>query len=189
MLGVERVVIDPALSGAPLDFVYYPISHSLVAVSAWGGLLALACFALTRDGRGASVVGALVVSHWLLDLIVHHPDLPLWFIGGPRVGLGLWSWPLAELGIELALFAVCFAVYLRTPAGRSAGWQAVGAGCVAGRNPGRQRIVGPPPPSVDAVAWSEQGAVAAGRCSVLGRSTARGRDVRGALRGHGRRSA
>lgn len=155
LLGIERVVIDPALSGAPLDFVHYPVSHSLVAVSAWGGLLALACYALTRDGRGAWVVGALVVSHWLLDLIVHRPDLPLWFSGGPRFGMGLWNWPLAELGIELALFAVCFAVYLRTPAGRSAGGKPwVLAALLVGIQ--IANAFGPPPPSADAVAWVGQ---------------------------------
>jgi hypothetical protein len=155
LLGVERVVIDPTLSGAPLDFVHYPISHSLVATVAWGALLALGCYALTRDRRGALVVGVLVVSHWLLDLIVHRPDLPLWIEGGPRLGLGLWNWPIAELGVELALFAVCFALYLRTASGRSAGikpW-VLGALLVGIQ---MTNAFGPPPPSVEAIAWVGQ---------------------------------
>jgi membrane-bound metal-dependent hydrolase YbcI (DUF457 family) len=155
LLGVERVVIDPALSGAPLDFAHYPISHSLVAAMAWGVLLGLGCYAITRDRRGAVVVGVLVVSHWLLDFIVHRPDLPLWIEGGPWLGLGLWNFPRAELGVELALFAVCFALYLRTPSGRSAGikpW-VLAALLVAIQV---ANAFGPPPPSVEAVAWIGQ---------------------------------
>ena len=53
LLGVERVEIDPALSGAPLVFVHYPISHSLLGALGWGALLGAAYFAVTRQRRGA----------------------------------------------------------------------------------------------------------------------------------------
>ena len=109
-------------SGAPLDFDHYPISHSLLGAIGWGAVAGRRVFrGDARSARGAWVVGLLVVSHWVLDLLVHRPDLPLLFAGGPRLGLGLWDWPWVELGLELALFAACFAVYLRTPAGQSAG--------------------------------------------------------------------
>lgn len=155
LLGIERVVIDPSLSGAPLDFVHYPYSHSLLAVVIWGALFALACFAITHDRRGALVCGALVISHWVIDLIVHRPDLPLGFWGGPRLGFGLWNWPLAELVLELGMFAVGFAVYLRTASGRAAGvkpWLlAVLLVIIQIGN-----TFGPPPPSVEAIAWVGQ---------------------------------
>ena len=58
--------------------------------------------------------GTLVRDHVrysvLLDFLVHRPDLPLLFAGGPKVGLGLWNAPLVELLLELGLFAACFAM-------------------------------------------------------------------------------
>jgi hypothetical protein len=152
---VERVAIDPSLSGAPLAFIHYPISHSLLAAIGWGALLGVVYFALTRRRREAWVVGLLVVSHWVLDLLVHRPDLPLLFDGGPKLGLGLWEAPGIELALELALFAVCFVMYLRTPAGRGAGFKPwVLALLLVGIQ--LANAVGPPPPSVEAIAWVGQ---------------------------------
>lgn len=155
LLGVERVDIDPALSGAPLVFVHYPISHSLLGALGWGALLGAAYFAVTRQRRGALVVGLLVVSHWVLDLLVHRPDLPLLFDGGPRLGLGLWNWPGLELALELGLFAGAFALYRSTPAGRAAG---IGPWILAAVLVAIQigNAYGPPPPSVEAIAWVGQ---------------------------------
>jgi hypothetical protein len=113
LLGVERVRIVPGLMAAsPLDFVAYPISHSLLVDIGWGALIGGRSYAVRRDVRGAVVVGALVVSHWVLDLLVHRPDLPLW-PGGPVVGLGLWnSVPLTYLA-EGTVFFGGLAVYLK----------------------------------------------------------------------------
>lgn len=155
LLGVERVEIDPALSGAPLVFVHYPISHSLLGALGWGALLGAAYFAVSRQRRGAWVVGLLVVSHWVLDLLVHRPDLPLLFAGGPALGLGLWNMPVAAQTLEIALFVACFAVYLRTPAGRSAGlkpWVLAALLIVIQLG----NALGPPPPSMEAIAWVGQ---------------------------------
>jgi hypothetical protein len=155
LLGVERVEIDPALSGAPLVFVHYPISHSLLGAAGWGALLGAAYFAVTRQRRGAWVVGLLVVSHWVLDLLVHRPDLPLLFAGGPTLGLGLWNMPVAAQALEIALFVACFAVYLRTPAGRSARlkpWVLAALLIVIQLG----NALGPPPPSMEAIAWVGQ---------------------------------
>jgi hypothetical protein len=155
LLGIERVVINPALAGAPLEFVHYPVSHSLLAVAGWGLLVGAVFFAATRQVRAAVVVGLLVLSHWLLDALVHRPDLPLLLDGGPVVGLGLWDWPLVELALELALFAAGFALYRSTPAGRAAGarpW--ILAVVLVAIQIGN--AFGPPPPSVEAIAWVGQ---------------------------------
>jgi len=155
LAGLERVVIDPGLSGAPLDFVYYPISHSLLGAIGWGALLGAAYFAVSRRWREAWIVALLVVSHWALDVIVHRPDLPLLFAGGPKLGLGLWNRPGMALALELALFVACFAVYVRTPSGRSAGWKPwVLASLLVAIQIGN--ALGPPPPSVEAIAWVGQ---------------------------------
>jgi len=155
LLGIERVAIDPELRGAPLAFEHYPISHSLLGAIGWGAALGAVFYALTRRRQEAWVVALLVVSHWMLDLVVHRPDLPLLFAGGPKLGLGLWDRPGLEFAFELALFAACFAVYLRTPAGRAAGWKPwVLAALLVAIQIGN--AIGPPPPSVEAIAWVGQ---------------------------------
>ena len=114
LLGLERVRIVPGLMAAsPLDFVSYPISHSLLTAVGWGLLIGAVYFAVRRYGRGAWVVGASVVSHWLLDAPMHRPDLPLWPGSGTLVGGGLWNSVPATVAVEFALFAVGFAVYVR----------------------------------------------------------------------------
>lgn len=62
--------------------------------------------------RGAVIVAAAVFSHWLLDLIVHRPDLPL-YDDTWKVGLGLWNRPMLALVSESALLAIGVALYLR----------------------------------------------------------------------------
>lgn len=78
LLGWERVrVTSSANPFLILDFTHYPWSHSLLMGVVWGVALGALYFAVTRNGRGAVIVGLLVPSHWVLDLFVHVPDLPL----------------------------------------------------------------------------------------------------------------
>jgi membrane-bound metal-dependent hydrolase YbcI (DUF457 family) len=120
LLGVEQVRIVPGLMAAnPLDFVYYPYSHSLLMAVIWGILVAGAYFLLKRNGRGALIMGALVVSHWFLDLPMHRPDLPLWpGASSPKVGWGLWNSITATYVIEFAIYAIGIALYLRATRAR-----------------------------------------------------------------------
>jgi len=114
LAGIERVRIVPGLMAANvLDFVSYPYSHSLVAAAGWAVLIGLAYFAVRRFGRGAWVVGACVVSHWFLDVPMHRPDLPLYPGSRTLVGLGMWNSVPLTLIVELALFALGLALYLR----------------------------------------------------------------------------
>ncbi|HKB77028.1 MAG TPA: metal-dependent hydrolase [Myxococcales bacterium] len=120
LLGIEMVRIDP---GAPspflrLRFVHYPWTHSLLMAIVWGIAFSLAYRARTGYGRGAAVLGALVVSHWVLDWVTHRPDLPLAPGFAPRVGLGLWTRPAATIAVEGLLFVAGVAVYARTTRSR-----------------------------------------------------------------------
>jgi len=57
LLGWEQVRIDPGNTAfTPLDFVSYPISHSLLTACVWGVLFALVYWTLTRYLRGAVVI-------------------------------------------------------------------------------------------------------------------------------------
>lgn len=157
LLGVERVRIDPgATRVTPLDFAYYPVSHSLAGVLLWALGFALAYHALRRYPRGAVVLGAAAASHWLLDATVHRPDLPL-YPGGPLVGLGLWSSYAGTLAVELPLFAAGIALYLRATRARDATgkWAFWGLAGFLGASYAAN-IFGPPPPSVEAIAWVGQ---------------------------------
>jgi membrane-bound metal-dependent hydrolase YbcI (DUF457 family) len=111
LLGVEHVRIHRGITKfAPLDFYDYPWTHSLAMSAVWGVLFGLGYFAITRYARGAMVIAVCVISHWVLDFIVHRPDLPLW-PHGRRVGLGLWNSPVATIGIESAMFAIAILIY------------------------------------------------------------------------------
>lgn len=118
LTGVEAVRVDPGnTSFTPLDFVSYPWSHSLLMVLVWGVVAGGVYRLVTGRGRGALVVGALVVSHWVLDFLTHAPDLPLW-PGGMKVGLGLWNSVVGTFLVEGALLAFGIVVYLRATEAR-----------------------------------------------------------------------
>ncbi len=111
LLGVEHVRIRRGITRfSPLDLYDYPWSHSLVMSIVWAIVFSLGYWAVTRYGRGAIVVALGVFSHWILDFIVHRPDMPLW-PNGPKVGLGLWNQPIATIGIESAMFAIGILIY------------------------------------------------------------------------------
>jgi membrane-bound metal-dependent hydrolase YbcI (DUF457 family) len=106
LAGIERVRIAPGDTAyTPLAFVHYPWTHSLLMSVAWGLLLGLAYRFATGERRGAWVVGALVVSHWVLDFLTHRPDLPVVPWGEARLGLGLWNHVAATVAVEGSIFA------------------------------------------------------------------------------------
>lgn len=111
LLGIEHVVIVPGDTQQPLRFTDYPYSHSLMFVVFWGIIIGGIYFFFKKNSRNAIIVGLLVLSHWVLDLIVHNPDLPV-MKSGPEVGFGLWNYPLAALLIEAVIFIVGVWLYL-----------------------------------------------------------------------------
>jgi hypothetical protein len=158
LLGFESFIIRPGITAVtPLDFTYYPYSHSLIALAGWGAGLAAAFLLLRKDAGGAATLFALVLSHWLLDFASHRPDMPLTLGGGERLGLGLWHSVPATLLVEGALFAACVWLYARAtrPADRTGRWALVAlvAFLVLAY---LASVFGPPPPGVAAVAWTAQ---------------------------------
>jgi membrane-bound metal-dependent hydrolase YbcI (DUF457 family) len=155
LVGVERVEIDRGITVmTPLDFTHYPVSHSLLAVLGWAVLIAGIFFVIRRDRRAAVVIGALVASHWFLDLLVHRPDLPLTLTGSDRYGLGLWNHPPFEIALELILFFGGLWIYVRTTSSnnrRSLYPMLSLVVILALIHVGN--IFGPPPPSTKAIAW------------------------------------
>ena len=116
LAGAEKVRLSPS-PGAPIEFSYYPWSHSLVMSVVW----AAAAFLLVRllpiyKGRhhthAALVVAACVLSHWFLDLPMHRADLPVGF-HGPYLGFGIWNSPTLGLLVEIVTLAAGFWIYRR----------------------------------------------------------------------------
>ena len=159
LLGIERVEIAPgATAVTPLDFIEYPYSHSLLALVLWGSAAAvLYRFRFRTRSAEAITIALLVVSHWILDAVTHRPDMPLWIGDGPRLGLGLWNSVPGTLIVETALLAAGVAFYIgRTRArdriGVVALWCLIAFLVVVTV----ANLLGPPPPSAAAVAWTAQ---------------------------------
>ena len=96
---------------APLDFVNYPWSHSLLLCAVWAVLFATIYYWMTRYRPGTIAIAIGVLSHWLLDWITHGADMPL-YPGGPKFGLGLWNSVAGTLSVELAMFAIGVWLYV-----------------------------------------------------------------------------
>ncbi len=115
LLGIEQVRIEPGNTAmTPLNFVYYPFSHSLFSVLIWAALVGGGYYVIRKNARAGVVLGLLVVSHWVLDLLVHRPDLPLVPWSNVTVGLGLWNSLPAGLLLELFVFGGGAFLYMRS---------------------------------------------------------------------------
>jgi len=158
MLGIETVRIAPGITRVtPLDFTSYPWTHSLVMGAVWAGLFAALYAFFRRYPRGAMVLAALVLSHWLLDVISHRPDLPIW-PGGPRIGLGLWYSLPATLVVEGLLFSLGIWIYAtNTEAVDAVGRYGFPAFVITLAAVYLASVFGPPPPSASAIAVFGQG--------------------------------
>jgi hypothetical protein len=103
LAGIERVEVREGVRGPlAMDLQWMPYSHSLVSALGLGAVCAAIGLAVGRRREGLAI-GAVVASHWLGDLLVHGPDLHVGLGAEPRVGLGLWTWPLVGLALELGL--------------------------------------------------------------------------------------
>lgn len=155
LLGVERVEIatDPA-APVPLNFVHYPVSHSLVMATVWGIVVGGLYWLARKDRRGAMIIGLLVLSHWVLDLLVHIPDLPLYPGGGPLLGFGLWRYKMLTFVLETGLYAGAVYVYTsitepKNKVGNYSFWGLILFLYLLHLG----NIFGPPPTDVAALAW------------------------------------
>lgn len=118
LLGWEHARIVPGYTAVtPLEFLDYPISHSLVAAVVWAVVAAALYYSWpTRDTarhwQAAAVVGLVTFSHYPLDVLVHVADLPLAGNDSTKLGLGLWNNPAATLIAEFLVLGIGLAIYV-----------------------------------------------------------------------------
>jgi hypothetical protein len=116
LLGIEKVRMVPGFTATnPLDLYYMPYTHSLVGALFWSGLACVLYrvgWGRKASGAAALLVGFAVFSHWLLDLIVHRPDLAI-YDDTLKVGFGLWNYRGLEFGLEIAILIGGITLYLK----------------------------------------------------------------------------
>lgn len=105
LIGLEKVEIIPGYTATtPLKFTYYPFTHSLLFAIIWGLLFGSVYYLFKKNIKVSILLGVLVLSHWILDFIVHIPDLPIFPWSNIKVGLGLWN----DVGTTMILESLIF---------------------------------------------------------------------------------
>jgi len=133
MLNVEKLrVVQGFTEGSALDLYYMPYTHGLIGALALAGAFGaiVALFVRERRAAIAAVAAGAVFSHWLLDLVVHVQDLPLWG-DSFKVGFGLWRHVWLSYPLEIATLVAGAAIYARAvpggnPWGKAGLWGYVG---------------------------------------------------------------
>ena len=125
LAGIEHLAMVPGITRAsPLDLVYVPYTHSLVAALGWSLLASWLWYRFKDAGpdgaRPALLVGLAVFSHWIGDLLVHRADLPI-YDNSAKVGFGLWNYPAISFPLEIGLLAWAMWAWYRASHGRARG--------------------------------------------------------------------
>ena len=152
LTGLEHARLEPGATAAmPFDLYDYPISHSLLGGILWALVFGGIFFAAKRYRAGAVMLGVVVLSHWVLDVVSHRPDMPV-FLKGPYLGLGLWNSVPLSIVVEEAMLAAGVFLYLRATRGGAVWGLAALVALLAVM--GVAGYLAPPPPSVTPLAVS-----------------------------------
>ncbi|MFA6470326.1 MAG: hypothetical protein WCW35_15640 [Bacteroidota bacterium] len=154
LLGLEHVRIDIGNTVVtPLDFYDYPITHSLLGAVSWSLLFGGIYYFIKRLPREAVVLGLVVFSHWLLDLLSHRPDLPLTTSASTKFGLGLWNSFAGTMAVEFGMFGIGAYLYMAaTKAADKTGTYALASLLIFLTAMHLGNLFGPPPPNVEMIA-------------------------------------
>jgi hypothetical protein len=120
LVGLEKLRIVPGFTQYnPYDLYYMPYTHSLAGAAAWAVVATGLAFAAGAK-RSAPWIGAAVFSHFLLDVPMHTPDMPILGNDSMKIGLGLWHHRNWSLAAELAALGIGWWIWHRAvpPAAR-----------------------------------------------------------------------
>jgi hypothetical protein len=115
LLGVEKVRIVPGFTEAnALDLYYMPYTHGLPGSIVLSLILGATVSMFTSGSRARTMllVAGASFSHWIIDLLVHVPDLPL-YDNTAKVGLGLWRHVILSFPLELIFLGLGAWLYAR----------------------------------------------------------------------------
>ena len=121
-LGLEAMRIAPGTSAMnPMDLYQMPYTHSLVGTLLWAAGFAALLRLMIGNWTAGLIGGAVVLSHWFLDTLVHVPDMTL---AGqpPKLGLSLWNYPAIEMPLELGLLLGTAWLYARARPAVARSW-------------------------------------------------------------------
>ncbi len=116
LLGIERLnIVENFTQSTHFELEYMPFTHSLLASILWAGAAyGLFRWVIVKKNSVALVVALAVFSHWLFDLVVHTPDLPLWSDASFKLGFGLWNSATATYALEAIILLSALWLYLRS---------------------------------------------------------------------------
>ena len=160
LLGWESAVIPANFATTHQPEFVFPYSHGLLAAIGWSALTGAATYfwypqLAGAKARAAACVALAVFSHWLLDALVHAPELPLAGASSPKVGLGMWGTMPVALGLETVITATGLGLFLpgaELSRARKLWLVALSLAVMGFTTLGM--TVAPPPPSVTAMAAS-----------------------------------
>lgn len=165
LLGWESVTIPANFKATHQPEYVFPYSHGLVASIGWSALAGIATFLwyprLDQPRlRAAALVSAAVFSHWLLDALVHAPELPV--AGAASTKVGLWLWQTMPVALTTEAFMALAGLYLFV-SGASLSrakqlWLSVLSVLMVGATVAGMTVA-PPPPSALAMAASSLGTI------------------------------
>jgi len=113
--GVETIAFVGRPGGYGAGIIHADYTHSLIGAIALSVVFGLA-FGWRSGSRTAIVLGLVAFSHWVLDLLVHRADMPLFPSHDSnqfRFGIGLWRYPWTAAGMELLLVVMGAWLYWR----------------------------------------------------------------------------
>jgi hypothetical protein len=116
LLGIERMnIVEKFTQSTHFELEYMPYTHSLIGSLFWAGAAyALFRWGIVQNKSVAMMVALAVFSHWLLDLVVHTPDLPLWSDTSLKLGFGLWNNAVMTYALEAVLLLSALWLYLKS---------------------------------------------------------------------------
>ena len=117
---IEQAGINRQLPSVPIEFYHMPYSHSLLGALMWSGVtfVVYKLIPLGRHTMAARMVALAVLSHWIVDIFVHRPDLAL-YDDAYKIGLSGWNFPLLGYLLEGACLFAGIALYLRVTTPRT----------------------------------------------------------------------
>jgi hypothetical protein len=120
----------------------------------WAVLFGVIYFLFKKNFKSALLLGVLVISHWVLDLIVHIPDLPIFPGGSVKVGLGLWNSIPLTIIVEGSIFLIGVYLYFKsTKTKNKTGTFALWSLVIFLILIYILNIIGPPPESAEAIGY------------------------------------